>query len=276
MIELPESAALAAQLTETLKGKQIVSAVAAASPHGFAFYNGTPEEYNTFLKGAVIEGAFPVAGQIEIAMGEKRLLLNDGINLRYLSPGTPVPGKHQLLLTFDDSSSLVFTVSMYGGMSIFKDGEYMNEYYLVAKEKPSPLSQEFDESYFAALFEGIKDTLTAKAFLATRQRIPGLGNGVLQDILFHAGIHPKTRVSALKQDGRETMYHSVKQTLADMTEKGGRDTEKDIFGNPGGYHTTLSSKTLKFPCPKCGSTLIREAYLGGNIYYCPFCQPKIT
>lgn len=33
--------------------------------------------------------------------------------------------------------------------------------------------------------------LTAKAFLAAEQRIPGLGNDVLQDILWDAGIDPR-------------------------------------------------------------------------------------
>jgi len=25
-------------------------------------------------------------------------------------------------------------------------------------------------------------------------------------------------------------------------------------------------------CPACGGKIVREAYLGGNIYYCPECQ----
>jgi formamidopyrimidine-DNA glycosylase len=42
--------------------------------------------------------------------------------------------------------------------------------------------------------------LSAKAFLATEQRIPGLGNGVLQDILFTAGIHPKRKMAAISEE----------------------------------------------------------------------------
>ena len=62
-------------------------------------------------------------------------------------------------------------------------------------------------------------------------------------------------------------------TLRDMTEHGGRDTEKDFFGNSGGYRTKLSKNTLTFPCPHCGGTIYKEAYLGGAVYYCPNCQP---
>ena len=123
--------------------------------------------------------------------------------------------------------------------------------------------------------DGAKSTLSIKALLATEQRIPGLGNGALQDILFNACIHPKTKLEALSQAEKTSLFGSVKQTLLDMTFKGGRDTEKDLFGNAGGYPTILSSKTLDKPCPRCGVTIVRQAYLGGNVNFCPTCQPVI-
>ena len=70
----------------------------------------------------------------------------------------------------------------------------------------------------------------------------------------------------------EVLFGSVKSTLKEMRDCGGRDTERDLFGKPGGYPTVLSSKTLALPCPVCGGGLKREAYLGGNIYFCPMCQ----
>ncbi|MCL2059396.1 MAG: hypothetical protein FWH01_10130 [Oscillospiraceae bacterium] len=108
--------------------------------------------------------------------------------------------------------------------------------------------------------------------LATEQRIPGLGNGVLQDILFNARIHPKRKAEALSDTERETLYHATVSTLKEMRDGGGRDTEKDLFGKEGGYQTFLSSKTLAYPCRVCSSGLKREAFLGGNIYFCPVCQ----
>jgi formamidopyrimidine-DNA glycosylase len=113
---------------------------------------------------------------------------------------------------------------------------------------------------------------SAKAFLATKQRIPGLGNGVLQDILFNARVHPKRKMSTLTDKEMSTLFDSVKNTLFEMTAKGGRDTERDLFGCSGGYRTILSAKTIDNPCPVCGGKIVREAYLGGNIYYCPECQ----
>jgi Formamidopyrimidine-DNA glycosylase len=119
---------------------------------------------------------------------------------------------------------------MYGGISCFQDGELDNPYYKVAKDKPSPLSEEFNETYFERLIcSSIVHKLSVKALLATEQRIPGLGNGVLQDILWKAKIHPKSKVNTLTEDKKESLFMSVKTLLENMTKLGGRDTEKDLF-----------------------------------------------
>jgi len=145
------------------------------------------------------------------------------------------------------------------------------EKYIVHK-CPDPLTDGFDKAYFDALWKSVKPALSVKAFLATEQRIPGLGNGVLQDILWNARINPRRKLETINSKEQKKLYASVKSTLLAMRKQGGRDTEKDLFGNKGGYKTILSSNTLKNPCPACGSVIKREAYLGGNIYFCPVCQ----
>jgi formamidopyrimidine-DNA glycosylase len=162
---------------------------------------------------------------------------------------------------------------MYGSVLAFINGGYDNKYYLVAKEKPQPLSDAFDRAYFGALRAEGAEKLSGKAFLATGQRIPGLGNGVLQDILFHAGVHPKRKIGTLSDTEFEGLFRSVRDTLAEMTKLGGRDTERDLFGNPGGYVTRLSKNTVGKPCPVCGAEIQKAAYMGGAVYWCPRCQP---
>ena len=39
--------------------------------------------------------------------------------------------------------------------------------------------------------------------------------------------------------------------------------------------TLLSKNTFTEPCPGCGGAIVKEAYLGGAVYYCPVCQPLI-
>jgi formamidopyrimidine-DNA glycosylase len=59
-----------------------------------------------------------------------------------------------------------------------------------------------------------------------------------------------------------------------MTEQGGRDTERDLFGCFGGYKTILSKNTVDTPCLVCGTVIKKEPFMGGSIYYCPGCQKQ--
>jgi formamidopyrimidine-DNA glycosylase len=272
MLEIPESANLSRRIGETLSGKTIQNVKAAFSPHKFAWYSGDPENYHSLLSGKKITGAAPAGGMTEIFAEDCRIVFSDGVSARYFAPGSSLPKKHQLLIGFEDFSAIVCTVQMYGGMLAFRDIEADNPYYLGSKAKPSPLCAQFDKSYFLSLYGDNCGKLSAKAYLATGQRIPGLGNGVLQDILFRAKIHPKRKMSALSGDELEALYRSVKDTLFDMAARGGRDTECDLFGTPGGYKTILSKNTALSPCPVCGGKIIKEAYLGGSVYFCPVCQ----
>ncbi len=273
MLELPESYSLFKQLNKVLRGKIIKNVRANSSPHGFAWYFGDPDNYHSFLAGKKIDGAAAIAGQVEIAADDMRILLGDGVNIRYFGTGEKLPVKHQLHIEFDDGSSLVCSVQMYGGLWVFRKGENDNPYYLVARQKPSPLSPDFTQQYFDALFHAVQaKKLSAKAFLATEQRIPGLGNGVLQDILYHAKIHPKRKINTLNRQEINGLFDAIKSTLFHMAEKGGRDTEKDLYGNTGSYKTILSKNTLGRPCPVCGTPIKKEVYLGGSIYICEGCQ----
>jgi formamidopyrimidine-DNA glycosylase len=211
---------------------------------------------------------------VEITLSESMLLFNDGVNLRLHPNAGPTPTKHQLLVTFDDETSLSASVAMYGGVVCWeKTSSYDNTYYETALNKPSPLSAAFDEAYFRELLtpERVRK-LPLKAVLATEQRIPGLGNGCLQDSLWMAQLHPRRKLNTLSDDEIDRLYLSVKTTLKAMTDAGGRSTEKDLLGQSGGYQVVLCADTKGTPCPRCGTEIVKEAFLGGSIYTCPECQ----
>ncbi|MFG6355297.1 MAG: endonuclease VIII, partial [Acetatifactor sp.] len=64
----------------------------------------------------------------------------------------------------------------------------------------------------------------------------------------------------------------VLERLVRLTAGGGRDTDKDFFGNKGKYPSILSKNTVGKPCPYCGNTIQKANYLGGTVYFCPCCQ----
>jgi formamidopyrimidine-DNA glycosylase len=273
MIELPEALTIADQVNVSVYGKRIAGVTAAHTPHKLAWYYGDRLKYADLLNGRSIGQAKAWGGLVEIQAEHAIILLGEGSGIRFHAPHEPRPLKHQLLIEFEDRSALSVSVQMYGGMGSFPEGELDNPYYKAAKEKPSPFSPAFDEVYFVRLISAPEvQKLSLKAFLATEQRVPGLGNGVLQDILFNARLHPKKKVNTLSAKSQEVLFDSFKNTLSTMAKQGGRDTELDLFGRPGGYVTLLSKNTANKPCPVCGQLIRKEAYMGGSVYCCENCQ----
>lgn len=273
MLEIPETYALSQQLQTLLKGKEISSVLRQSSPHKFAFFS-EDSDYSLLLENQTIIDIYPVAAYIVIeCTNQLRLVFRDGIRFYYAENQGELPKKHQLLLGFTDDTYLACSVAMYGAMLLYHGKEHpADQYYRVAAEKPVPYDDAFDFSYFKSLLPENPKKMSVKAFLGTEQRIPGVGNGCMQDIFFLSGLHPKRPVASLDDKELLNLYQQTVQTLEKMKELGGRDTEKNIDGSAGGYQTILSRNTYKNGCKVCGTDIVKENYLGGTIYYCPECQ----
>ena len=273
MIELPEARTIARDLRREILGKTVVSVGGNYTDHKFTFYLKDPETYYSLLAGKKVTGVIDRNYYVEIEIEDYLLLMRDGANIRYFAREEARPCKSKLLVEFDEGSCINVTVSMYAFIGLQKkDSEIDNMYYAMELTGVGALDKEFSFDYFISLLNVTTLKLSAKAFLATEQRILGIGNGVVQDILFNAGLHPKRKMNTLGDAELKALYDSVISTLSEMLELGGRDTEKTIYGTDGGYRTILSSKNYRLGCPKCGAQIVKEQYLGGSIYYCPKCQ----
>ncbi len=271
MLEYPEALTVARQIKDEVVGKKIRHVYPPVKEHKFCWFSGSPKDYDAKMSGAIITYAESFGMYVEMTLDNGvRLCFHDGVNAR-LGKLADTPKNYQLLIEFTDETALVFTVTMYGGI-LLHDGDCDNPYYLKSRAAISPFSDAFAPYYNQILAES-KPSLSAKAFVATEQRFPGIGNGVLQDILLAAGIHPKRKLGTLNAAEQERLRNSIKAVLKEMVAKGGRDTEKDLYGQQGGYQTRLSKNTLDKGCPHCKARIIKEAYLGGAVYFCPVCQP---
>ena len=91
----------------------------------------------------------------------------------------------------------------------------------------------------------------------------GLGNGVLQDILFMVGVNPKTKLNLLTDEAFGGLYHSGKDTLRAMTDEGGRSTEKIFSGARGGTRSCCPVKRINSPAPIAVAGLSGRRILAG-------------
>jgi formamidopyrimidine-DNA glycosylase len=275
MIELPEALTIARQLTAEVAGKKIAEAVRGNSPHKFAFYSGAPEEYARILKGRTVGEAWGRGSFIVVRMGAAHVLLLGcgGEKILYHPGAETVPGRHQLLLRFTDATFLSVTVSGWGFVQLLTEKDLAAHPH-AGKAGVSPLSDGFTWRYFDGLFETAAGDpgRSVKAFMISKPGISGIGNGCLQDILFAAGIHPKRRLESMEKKDRRILYNATRSVMGEMTEKSGRDTEVDLYGNPGGYAKILASSSAGEPCTACGTKIEKIAFLGGASYFCPKCQ----
>ena len=274
MLELPESYTVSKQIERALKGKIISYIEILHTPHKFAFFHGDVDKYSDYLEGQTIVGATYHGGMIEIDTEDSMITFADGACPKYFEDKRKFPKKHQMAVYFDDETAIFVSIQMYGFISVFPKGKCTEEYYISSSSKTSPLADEFTLDYFKSLYPAGAKKISAKEFLATKQRIPGLGNGVLQDILWDAGIDSRFDMREATEADFEALYTSVRKMLKKMCECGGRDTEKDLFGNKGGYITQLSKNSLYEPCMKCGHEIGKANYMGGTVYFCECCQRR--
>ncbi len=272
MIELPESKVFANEGRKLFKHLVITDVKALKSPHSFCWMNVEPKQMEEQLLGKRVV-------DVKSSSHYLRFMLDDGSELTIGEDVTPEyksllqeSPKHQLMLTFQNDMILEFKIKLYGFIIHGFECDLVKSmpYYKKAVEAIDPLSDKFTYEYFMEATHLASSKGTVKQALATDQKIPGLGNGILQDILFDAKLLPKRKINTLSEDDKKQLYHSVVDIIDKMTTFGGRDNVIHFTGEPGGYEVLMRSDRAL--CPVCGNTLTKEAYLGGKVIYCSHCQ----
>lgn len=159
IFELPECVVLANQINETLKGKTIQRGSLGNSPHKFVWYNRSPDEFAKLTKGKKI-GEAQAKGRwifIPVDPGYTLVLGECGGKMHYHLPGSKLPKKYHLYITFEDDSFLTVTTQMWGAMELYPSGEEQNREY-IKDMRPTPVDPEFTYDYFTELI----DTLIAE------------------------------------------------------------------------------------------------------------------
>jgi formamidopyrimidine-DNA glycosylase len=274
MIELPEALVIAQQMKE-LKGKRIAYGNRGNAVHRFAFSSGSSAEYEAIFKGRRM-GATEGHGSAILALIKPDYVLvlgGGGERILFHQEERTLPKKHHLLLHFEDSTYLTVTVQGWGNTLLLPQAEAGTHPH-VQKDRISPLNDAFTWDYFRRLFDLVdKDSAASiKYFIISEPGVWGIGNGYLQDILFRAGIHPRRKVIDVRERERRVLYDAIVGTLRQAVALDGSDTERDLYGNRGGYMSILNSKAKGQPCPECGTLIEKIQYLGGSCYLCPNCQ----
>ena len=273
MIELPEAMALARQMNDELEGKVIEAGNCGNHPLKWAFYSRLKDQYADILPGKRV-GPADAAGScvaVRLEPGYALVLGDGGLRVHLHEPGDALPKKHQLLLRFTDGTALTVSVQGWGFLQLIEEAALPGH---PSRQGVSPLSNAFTYARFKELVQAYErpDRGSVKKFLISDGGIAGIGNGYLHDILFRAGVHPRRKVADITGRERQKLYNAVRKVMREATDRGGRDTERGLHDEPGGYVPILDSRAKGKPCPSCGTAIEKIRYLGGSCYFCPKCQ----
>lgn len=116
---------------------------------------------------------------------------------------------------------------------------------------------------------------TIYAFLMDQDKVVGLGNIYVQEILFLAGFSPFRKTSSLEEADWLKLKRSIRKILNKALKYGGSTilSYKNAKGEQGGFQKKLKvyGKKASEPCSKC-KTPIKFVRGLRAICYCPKCQ----
>ena len=117
--------------------------------------------------------------------------------------------------------------------------------------------------------EVVSSPAAIKSILLNQDKILGLGNRYVDEILWRSHIHPTVKGSHLSDEEIDTLFDNMKSVLKEAYEMGGDEHYTDVYGNAGRWQASVHGKKV---CPVCGTPLKKVKVGGRTSYVCPKCQ----
>ena len=168
--------------------------------------------------------------------------------------------KHaQLTLSFENGGKLSFICPRkFGKLFLTESVDAFKK-----QQNLGPHASDLSKKEFLELFEKKRGSI--KTALMDQSFIAGLGNLYVDEILFHSGIHPKSKVENLSEKDLSSIYKNMVEVLETVTKSKTEGTKI-----PDSY--LRAHRTEGEDCPK-GKGKIEMIKVGGrSTYFCPECQ----
>ena len=107
-----------------------------------------------------------------------------------------------------------------------------------------------------------------RVFLLDKKALDSLGNAYADEVLFEAGIHPKTFCRSLTHDDGVRLHDAIVKVMREaVAEVAGRGEPIDVK-----VRDFLKVRRKEI-CPRCGGKLRTAGVKGMDSWFCPRCQP---
>ncbi|MEK6344838.1 MAG: bifunctional DNA-formamidopyrimidine glycosylase/DNA-(apurinic or apyrimidinic site) lyase, partial [Curtobacterium sp.] len=139
-----------------------------------------------------------------------------------------------------------------------------------------PLDPAFDDDRFIAAAR--KRASGIKRVLLDQGVVSGIGNIYADESLWAAKLHYDRPAERLTRADLRTVLTEVRSVLGRALEDGGTSFDAqyvNVNGQSGYFSQRLNVYGQQGqPCPRCGTTIVREAFMNRSSHICPVCQPR--
>jgi formamidopyrimidine-DNA glycosylase len=177
--------------------------------------------------------------------------------LRYYRNDDEKPDHPRLIIHFSNGYHLAYDLTRKLGRVEW--AESVKQFVEKHDLGPDPLDDSLTPERFTELLKGKRGKI--KSALMDQSLIAGLGNIYTDEVLFHAGIHPRTDTGSLDEQDMKNLYREIQHVLSKAVE-----SSADPEQLPSGW--LLPARGSGKPCPKCGGELTREKVGGRSSWYC--------
>lgn len=263
MPELPDLVYIRSRLRERLLGRP-VTAERVREPVVLRF---TVRGNLSLLLGRTLADVFRKSHFLVFRFEGLDLAVNPMLagRFRLAAPGEP------------DERSLGFALGLGDTELRYLDDKKMGKAYLIATDdwKAVPglqtggidiLSPEFTRERFVSVLKRRRDQV--RVFLLDKKALDSLGNAYADEVLFEAGLHPKTFCRSLSHEDGVRLHDAIVKVMAEAVAEVERRAEP-IEVKVRDFLKVRRKET----CPRCGGKIRTAGVRGMDSWFCPRCQP---
>ena len=163
---------------------------------------------------------------------------------------------------------------MFGGLSVSPEGaELPPEIAHIARDPLDPL---FDEDVFVARVRRRGSGI--KRILLDQTVVSGVGNIYADEALWRSRLHGERLGTKLRAVDVRRLLSDVREVMAAALLEGGTSFDAlyvNVNGQSGYFDRSLHAYGQEgLPCARCGTPIVRSAFMNRSSYHCPTCQPR--
>ncbi|GGC12753.1 bifunctional DNA-formamidopyrimidine glycosylase/DNA-(apurinic or apyrimidinic site) lyase [Cellulomonas carbonis] len=117
-----------------------------------------------------------------------------------------------------------------------------------------------------------------KRALLDQTLVSGIGNIYADEALWRAGLHGARPTGALRPVDVRRLLDAAEEVMRAALAAGGTSFDAlyvNVNGASGYFDRSLAVYgQAGRPCPRCGSTVVRDAFMNRSSFRCPRCQPR--